>query len=292
MNKVRMSWETFQDLLAPFDQAGELIYGVPKGGMIAAGFLQHARSIMRPKNATLILDDIIDSGATEKFYTYRYPHIPFGALLDRKNLDPNTWIVFPWEADHPAGEDTVQQNIVRQLQHIGEDPKREGLRETPNRIVRSWGELYAGYQQDPKDLFKTFAADGYNEMILLKDIEMYSMCEHHMLPFFGKAHVAYIPNDKVLGEDGDRVAGISKLARLVDIYSRRLQIQERICEQVSTALMAYLKPKGAACIIEAQHLCMQMRGCGKQHSVMVTSSLKGVFLDNQSSREELMSLIK
>lgn len=178
----------------------------------------------------------------------------------------------------------IQQTIVDQLQYIGEDPHREGLLETPNRIVRAWGELFSGYQKDPADLLTTFATDGYDQMVVLKDIEFFSMCEHHILPFFGKAHVAYIPGGKVIG--------ISKLARLVDIYARRLQIQERLGEQVTTALMDYLQPQGAACIIEAVHMCMRMRGCAKQHSTMITSSLKGDFLHQGEARAELLQLIK
>jgi len=170
------------------------------------------------------------------------------------------------------------------LKAIGEDPAREGLIKTPTRIINSWKELYSGYKKDPIGLLTTFEADGYDQIILLKDIEMYSMCEHHMLPFFGKAHVAYIPNK--------RVVGISKLARLVDIYARRLQIQERIGEQVTDALMKYLNPLGAACVIEATHTCMRMRGVAKQNSIMITSSIKGIFRTKPSVKEELFNLIK
>lgn len=143
----------------------------------------------------------------------------------------------------------LRKDLIRlQLEAIGENTNREGLLETPSRVVKSWGELYSGYDKDPKDLLTVFQAGTYNQIVLLKDIEMFSMCEHHMLPFFGKAHVAYIP--------GEHVIGISKLARLVDMFARRLQIQERIGEQVTDALMDYLKPKAAACIIEAQHMCL------------------------------------
>lgn len=178
----------------------------------------------------------------------------------------------------------MTEKIVKDyLLAIGEKPEREGLKDTPRRVVKSWNEIYSGYSRTPADVLTTFSADGYDQIVLLKDIEMFSMCEHHMLPFFGKAHVAYIPGDKIIG--------ISKLARLVDIFSRRLQIQERIGEQVTSALMTYLQPKGAACIIEAAHMCMRMRGVGKQESTMVTSSLKGVFMEKQAAREELMALI-
>jgi GTP cyclohydrolase IA len=178
----------------------------------------------------------------------------------------------------------IHSGLLRMLEFIGEDPNREGLRDTPLRIMKSWKEIYSGYGKDPQDLLTTFTeTNGYSQLVLLKDIEIYSTCEHHMLPFFGKAHVAYIP-------DG-RVIGISKLARLVDIYAKRLQIQERIGEQVTNALMEFLKPKGAACIIEASHMCMKMRGCSKQNSTMCTSSLKGVFLSDIATRQELMSRI-
>lgn len=181
-------------------------------------------------------------------------------------------------------EPKLLKQLRFQLKSIGEDPDREGLVKTPSRIIRSWDEIYSGYHESPEELFTTFEAGNYDQIVLLKDIEMYSMCEHHMLPFFGKAHIAYIPNERVIG--------ISKLARLLDVYARRLQIQERIGQQVTADLMKYLNPKGAACIIEATHMCMKMRGVGKQNSVMTTSSLKGVFLEEVSARTELLQLIK
>ena len=169
------------------------------------------------------------------------------------------------------------------LAYIGEDYSREGLQETPERILKAWKEIFSGYHQDPLDVIKTFESGTYDQIILLRDIELYSMCEHHMLPFVGRAHVAYIPSGRVIG--------ISKLARLVDIFSRRLQIQERIGEQVTSILMQELGAQGAACVIEADHFCIRMRGVGKQHSTMVTSSMKGVFLMDSGARLELMTLI-
>jgi len=167
---------------------------------------------------------------------------------------------------------------------IGDDPTREGLRKTPERVIRAWEELFAGYGQDPAQVFTTFEADGYDQIVLMRDIELFSVCEHHLLPFFGRAHVAYVP--------GERVVGASKLARLLEIYSRRLQIQERIGEQVTEAIMRYLGARGAACIIEAEHLCMRMRGVNKQHSTLVTSSVRGVFRTDYATRAELISLIQ
>jgi GTP cyclohydrolase I len=180
---------------------------------------------------------------------------------------------------------TPTEKLIRKIiSRIGDDPKRDGLLETPGRVVRSWGELYAGYNQNPKDVLKTFDADGYNELVLLKNIEMYSMCEHHMIPFFGQAHIAYIPDKRIIG--------ISKLARLLEIYARRLQNQERITVQVTKALMKIVKPVGAACIIEAKHLCSCARGINKQNSILVTSSLRGSFRKDPKARPELMSLIR
>lgn len=176
------------------------------------------------------------------------------------------------------------QTVFDQLQFVGENPNREGLLNTPIRVVKMWDEIYSGYKKDPKDILTVFDSDGYDQIVLLKDFEFYSMCEHHMLPFYGKAHVAYIPNGKVIG--------ISKLARLVDIFSKRLQIQERLTQQVTNALMEHLQPLGAVCVLEATHMCMRMRGVAKQNSMMVTSSMTGVFLENQAAREEVMQLIR
>ena len=181
----------------------------------------------------------------------------------------------------------IQTSIKEIFRFIGENPSREGLKETPERMMKSWQKIFGGYNMNPQDILKTFEEDDvipYNQIILLKDIEFYSTCEHHFLPFVGKAHVAYIPKNKIVG--------ISKLARLLEIYSRRLQIQERIGNEVSKVLYDSLDAKGAACIIEAKHFCMTSRGVEKQNSIMVTSSLRGAFLEKAETRQELMNLIK
>ncbi len=179
----------------------------------------------------------------------------------------------------------VQEDLISILRFIGEDTEREGLKNTPSRVIRSYKEIYSGYGKNPKSILTVFEeTDDYSQMVVLKDIEIFSMCEHHMLPFFGKAHVAYLPDKRVIG--------ISKLARLVDIYARRLQIQERIGQQVTHALMEYLKPMGAACTIEASHMCMRMRGCSKQHSTMITTSLVGCFKEDMVVRQEYLTYIK
>jgi len=178
----------------------------------------------------------------------------------------------------------IEESIRAIIQAIGENPEREGLKETPLRIAKAYEFLFSGYKQSPKDILSKTFTQAYDEMVVLKNIEIYSMCEHHLLPFFGKCHIAYIPNG--------RVVGVSKLARLMECYARRLQIQERLCNQIVDAIEEYLKPLGSACIIEAQHFCMTSRGIQKQNSVMVTSALRGVFREKIEAREELMRLIK
>lgn len=180
--------------------------------------------------------------------------------------------------------DVVLTGIDGIIRLIGDSPIREGLLETPLRVIKSFDKLYGGYDQNVEDVVKVFEDGCCDEMVLLKDIEFYSTCEHHMLPFFGQAHIAYIPDKKVIG--------VSKLARILEIYSRRLQIQERICQQVTTALDKVLNPIGSACILEAQHFCMTARGVEKQKSIMVTSSLTGEFRENANTRSELLTLIK
>ena len=284
MKKIHISWKEIHGKLLSIDFPGKKVYGIPKGGMIAAGFCKYATVVDNPEDAIVIIDDIMESGTTMRKYQDKYPEKEFYSLFQKSIYGHNAWLVFPWEADHPAeGDASISDSVLRVIQYLGEDTSREGLVDTPNRVVKSWSTIFGGYEKDPKDVLTTFAADGYDELVLLKDIEFHSTCEHHMLPFSGKAHVAYIP--------GDKIVGISKLARLVDIYARRLQIQERICTQVTQAMMEHLNPKGAACILEAQHLCMVCRGVQKQNSVMVTSSLTGN-LKNNSAKQELMQLIK
>jgi GTP cyclohydrolase IA len=179
-------------------------------------------------------------------------------------------------------KEDITRSIYKMIEYIGDDPAREGVEDTPKRVVKSWNTIFGGYKQNPEDVLKTqFAAD-YDEMVVLKDIEFYSTCEHHMLPFFGKAHVAYLPNGKVVG--------ISKLARLVEIYARRLQIQERLTTQIAQAIMEILNPFGCGVIMEAKHFCMVCRGVEKQNSIMTTSSLEGTFRDG-TIRQEFFNLI-
>ena len=177
------------------------------------------------------------------------------------------------------------ETLVRQLlEELGEDPKREGLLDTPKRVAKSLAFLTDGYRADLDTVInKALFTQDTSSMVIVKDIEVYSMCEHHMLPFFGRCHIGYLPNGKVFG--------VSKLARLVDVYARRLQLQERLTEQISTVVMESVGAKGVGVMIEARHLCMMMRGVEKQNSTMVTSSVLGVFRDSVPTREEFLALI-
>jgi GTP cyclohydrolase IA len=171
------------------------------------------------------------------------------------------------------------------LVRLGEDPDREGLRRTPERVQKAYEFLTRGYKEDPEALLrKALFTVTYDEMVIVKDIEMFSLCEHHMLPFFGKVHVAYIPNGKVIG--------LSKIPRLIEIFSRRLQIQERLTTQIAETIQRTIEPQGVGVVIEARHLCMMMRGVEKQHSAAVTSSMLGCFREEQETRTEFLSLIR
>ncbi|MDC7242873.1 MAG: GTP cyclohydrolase I FolE [Sphaerochaetaceae bacterium] len=177
-----------------------------------------------------------------------------------------------------------EDSIVNILKHIGEDPSREGLEKTPERVRKAYEFMCSGYKQDPKEIIeKALFTSSNNEMVVVKDIEFYSMCEHHMLPIIGKAHIAYIPDGKVVG--------LSKIPRVIDVYARRLQIQEQMTEQIAGALMTYLKPKGVAVVIDARHMCMEMRGVEKICSTTVTSALRGIFKKEKKTKDEFMSII-
>ena len=176
-------------------------------------------------------------------------------------------------------------NIKSVLSEIGENPEREGLLKTPERVAKSMKFLTDGYKQDHAKIIQSaMFSEEYSQMVLVKDIELYSLCEHHMLPFFGKAHVAYIPNGHIVG--------LSKIPRIVDVFARRLQVQERLTDEIKDCIQETLNPKGVAVVIEAQHLCMQMRGVQKQHSSTTTSAFSGIFMSDEKTRAEFINLIK
>ncbi|MDR0675418.1 MAG: GTP cyclohydrolase I FolE [Elusimicrobiota bacterium] len=183
-------------------------------------------------------------------------------------------------------QEAIKKAIKDIIIALGENPDREGLSETPDRVARMYTELCKGYSQNPKEIIKIFyEEDSYEEIILVKDIPIYSLCEHHLIPFFGKAHVAYIPKK-------GKITGLSKIARTVDIFARRLQLQERLTKQIVDAIDKIITPKGVMVVLEAEHLCMTMRGVNKAGSKSITSSMRGIFLSDARTRAEAMALIK
>jgi len=185
-----------------------------------------------------------------------------------------------------GGKDQHLRELVTQLlTELGEDPAREGLRRTPERVATSLRFLTSGYSRDPREAIgDAIYREKYNEMVMVKDIDLFSLCEHHLLPFYGRCHVAYLPDGKILG--------LSKVPRIVEIFSRRLQVQERLTVQIADTLMEALQPLGVAVVIEALHLCMAMRGVEKQHAYTVTSAMVGVFQSDQNTRGEFLSLLR
>lgn len=179
----------------------------------------------------------------------------------------------------------IEKGVRLILEGIGEDPDRAGLKDTPERVARMYQEIFAGLETPTEEILKAIEGESHDELVLIKDIPFYSVCEHHLLPFIGKAHVAYIPS-------GGRIAGLSELAKAVEVFAKRLQVQERLTTQLADLIMEKLKPKGAMVIIDAEHLCISMRGVKKSGSKTVTSAVRGIFRTKQSTREELLELIK
>jgi GTP cyclohydrolase I len=201
------------------------------------------------------------------------------------DVKPATKRVMSMPATPDSDEVALTSAYREVLEHIGEDPQRDGLKRTPERVAKSIQFLTRGYNEDPAQLLRDGLFDvDYDEMVIVKDIEMFSLCEHHMLPFFGKVHVAYLPKGKVIG--------LSKIPRLVDTFARRLQVQERLTKQIADTIQEAIHPIGVGVVIEARHLCMMMRGVEKQHSATVTSSMLGAFREEQQTREEFLSLIR
>ncbi len=179
----------------------------------------------------------------------------------------------------------IEEAVIMILEAVGEDPDREGLQDTPKRVARMYEEVFQGLHQDPKEHFKTIFGEDHEELVLVKDIPFYSMCEHHLVPFFGKAHIGYLPK-------GGKVTGLSKLARAVEAVTKRPQLQERITSTIADSLVETLEPQGVMVIIEAEHMCMTMRGVKKPGSSTITSAVRGVFKKDEAARAEVLSLIK
>jgi len=272
-------WDRFHNVVGDDSRyRTEMLWGVPRGGSVIAGM--SGRTAESPAAATVIVDDLVDSGRTKRFWTALYPDKPFVTLFDKKELHfEGRWIQFPWE---PEAEVDIAETVTRQLEFIGEDASREGLRETPARVVRAWDEMYAGYRTDPAALLKTFQEGACREMVVLREVDFYSTCEHHLLPFFGTVSIGYLPSERVIG--------VSKLARLVDVFSRRLQIQERMTTQIAEAIRRHLEPDGVMVVCRARHLCMMARGVKKYAPEMVTSAIRGSF-EKPEVRAEFLSIL-
>lgn len=260
------------------------IYPVPRGGVpVALALLKHSRDFYIANTAIeadVIVDDLIDTGKTME----RFGKKPFFALIDKRNwAHEQDWVIWPWEQ---TSENGIEDHIVRLLQYVGEDPQRGGLLETPARVAKAWKFWCGGYDSDPAAILKTFedGAEGCDEMVMVKDIPFYTHCEHHLAPFFGTATIAYLPNKKIVG--------LSKLNRVLDIYSRRLQVQERLTAQVADAINENLKPLAVGVVIKARHLCMESRGVCQQGHHTVTSALRGVFKTEASARAEFLALAR
>ena len=268
------------------------IFGVPRGGIPAAYLVRAAlvhfcdvEMVEDVADAQVIVDDLIDSGETAVRYS-KLSGAPFYALLDKREQLEQQWIVFPWEQNGNGSEETVEDNIRRLLQYIDPQPTRGGLLETPSRVAKALEFWFGGYRKQPADILKVFEDGGekYDQMIVVKDIPTYSHCEHHMAPIFGVTSVAYIPNG--------RIVGLSKLSRLVDIYARRLQVQERLTDQIADALMEHVKPIGVGVIVRARHMCMESRGVCQQGHQTITTALRGAIKNEEQTRAEFLQLVQ
>lgn len=199
-------------------------------------------------------------------------------------VSPTDRIASDEEKKAPLQSDDFAELVTQMLEQLGENPQREGLSQTPTRVAQAWRFLTHGYEQSVEELLNgaLFSVE-YDEMVIVRDIELYSLCEHHLLPFFGKCHVAYLPSDRVIG--------LSKIPRIVDMFARRLQVQERLTQQIAQTITEWIRPRGVGVVIEAKHLCMMMRGVEKQNSSMITSAMLGTFREDQRSRTEFLDLV-
>tara|TARA_R110002153_G_scaffold162901_2_gene315449 strand:+ start:1492 stop:2346 length:855 start_codon:yes stop_codon:yes gene_type:complete len=269
-----ISWKEIKEIVKDWDKSLKY-YGVPRGGQPIAALLNPVDTI---EECDVIVDDLVDSGATMKKYHELYPTKEFKVLIDKRYNEKfkGKWLKFPWEA---SGDIDVSEHMARVIQYF-DDGNREGLQETPKRYIKFLKEFLS----PPEFNFTVFDAEGMDEMIIQTNIPFNSLCEHHLAPFFGYAHIAYIPKDKIVG--------LSKLARTLETYSRRFQNQERVTQQVAERLQKELNAEGIAVVLTAQHTCMSMRGVKKHDTWTTTSKMLGAFKTDLNCRQEFLSLIK
>ena len=277
-DQLTLTWNDVSIRLRNLNITGD-VYGIPRGGAILAGMLHMngANAVDHPSLARFILDDIVDSGSTRDKIMDAHPQCLFRTLVDKPEEGlMGTWVKFPWEHDK---ETDLEDHVRRIIQAIGDDPSREGLLDTPRRLVQSWSEIFSGYDENPDEILKWFPSTA-DEMIIERNIRFWSTCEHHMLPFWGTVDIAYIP--------GGQVIGISKLARITNAMARKLQIQENLTQEIGKALEKN-GVRGVAVSIEAQHACMLARGVRQEGSSLITSYVSGLFQDSPIIRQEFFS---
>lgn len=270
---------------------GKKCYPIPRGGVAAAYAVYDSTYcpfviVNSPVEADFFIDDIIDSGETMRRYCDEYPERPFFALIDKLSGEAaNEWIVFPWEVTNEGTDESATDIVTRLLQFVGEDPSRGGLEETPHRVLKAWKHWCGGYGSDIKSILKTFedGAEQCDEMIIRR-VPFYSHCEHHLATIIGVAIVAYIPDKKIVG--------LSKIDRVVDAFARRLQVQERLTNQIAEAIQENLQPKGVGVWVNARHLCIESRGVRNQDSVTDSLALRGVFKTQPETRQEFLAVAR
>lgn len=280
----RMCWEEVRNRALRIPSGK--VWGVPRGGTFVVGVLVglQGTAVYEPGDAALIVDDVVETGATRDRYARAHPGKPFAALVDK--TDPaerlrGRWVRFPWESQ--ASEDVdAEACVARLLAHVGEDPQRDGLRDTPRRVVRALREMTAGRSVDVGAVLAVRFQDRADEMVVVRGVPFWSLCEHHLLPFHGTATVGYLP-------DGRGVVGLSKLARVVQAFALRLQVQERMTTGIGEAIAEHLRPLGVGVIVRARHTCMGARGV-RSDGEMVTSHLSGRFRDDPAVRAEFLRL--
>lgn len=274
-----------------------LVYPVPRGGIPAFYVVRdHYNRLTidyplniapNPAHADVFIDDLVDSGRTRDRMILASPNAVFLSLFDKgaSIMLEKAWLVFPWEATEESSADDI---FIRLLQFIGEDPSRGGLKETPVRMAKAWRHWTSGYGKEAVDIIKQFedGSEDYNEMIHTQGIPFYSHCEHHLAPFFGTVTFAYIPKLK------GKIVGLSKMNRLIDVFARRLQVQERLTVQVIDSFCKELDPLGAGITVRARHLCIESRGVQQQGCITTTSAFRGVMFDKPEARAEFFNLTK